>query len=126
MRRRLRRPTTQLLRAGQRAQIFASEEGVQALSFRATTLRDAPAGHIEIETGAAGASARQVHQLSADNKFQDTCIRAVSVVPEHDTAITLEPAETTGSVFYLIVGAAFIVGATLWTLWEAMGGSPWL
>lgn len=126
MRRRLRRPATQLLRAGKRAQIFASEDGVQSLSFRATTLKERPAGRVEIDTGETGARGQQVHQLGVENTFQNMCIRAVSIVPVHDTAITIEPAESKTSVFYLIVGAAFVVGATLWTLWEAMGGSPWL
>ena len=121
MRRRLRRPATQLLRAGHRARIFASEEGVQSLRFRAATLKGNPAGRVEVETGPGGTAAQRVFKLHPDNTFEDTDIRAVSIVPEHDTAITFVPAETKGSLFYLIVGAVFVAGATLWTFWEAMG-----
>ena len=126
MRRRLRRPATQFLRAGHRARIFASDEGVQSLRFRAATLKGDPVGRVEVETFAGGTAAQQVFQLGADNAFQDTSIRAVSIVPEHDTAITFEAGESKGSMFYLIVGAAFVIGATVWTLWEAMGGASWL
>lgn len=126
MRRRPRRPATQLLRAGHRTKIFASEEGVQTLNFRAVTLKGVPSGRIEVETGQPGGSSQQIVQLSPDNQIQDACIRAVSIVPEHDTAISFEPPETKSSVFYLVIGAAFVVGATMWTLWEAMGGAPWL
>ena len=121
--RRRRRPATHFLRAGHRARIFASDEGVPFLRFRAATLKGDPAGRIEIETGDTGQAAQQVFQLRPDNRFENADIRAVSIVPEHDTAITFVPAETKGFLFYLIVGAAFVAGATLWTLWEAVGGA---
>lgn len=122
MRRRARRPGTHLLRAGQRTAVFASKDGVPELRFRAQVLQGRPEGRVEIETGDADKPDRSVLDLGIENALTGDPIRSVSVVPAKDTAITFETGQSGGGIAYTLLGAAFVVLATVWTAWDFVGG----
>lgn len=122
MRRRQRRPGTHLLRAGERTQVFKSETGADFVRFRAMTLKGKPEGRIDVETGEPSAPTHDTRDLKDENLFEGQSVLNISVVPVNDTAITFAPREQSGSIFYLLIGFAFVAGATLWTTLEFFGG----
>ena len=121
MLRRKRRQSTHLLRAGQRTQVFKSDEGATFVRFNAMTLKGDPEGRVDFETGDPAEPERHTRDLSAENLFQEMDVLNISVVPVHDTAITFVPPDQKGSFFYLFIGFAFVLGATIWTAKEFLG-----
>lgn len=123
MLRRKRRAGTHLLRAGERTQVFQSETGVPFARFRAMTLKGEPVGRIDFETGDPAEPRAHSDALCAENLIENGPILKISIVPEHDTAITfVQRDDSKGSVFYMVLGFAFICVATAWTAWDFMGG----
>ena len=121
MLRRKRRQSTHLLRAGQRANVFQSDEPTAFVRFRAQVLQGTPEGRVDIETGDPENPQMHCRDLATENLFEDSDVLKISVVPTYDTAITFAPPEQRGSFFYLLVGFVFIVGATVWTAKDFLG-----
>ncbi|MEM7213074.1 MAG: hypothetical protein AAF479_14485 [Pseudomonadota bacterium] len=122
MLRRKRRPGTHLLRAGQRTNTFESDEGVPEVRFRAQVLQGQPSGRIDVEAGEPDAPVRRVLDLQVDNAIIEDRVRKISIVPDSDTAITFVTEQDKPSIFYPIIGAAFVLLATATTFWEFIGG----
>ena len=121
MLRRKRRQSTHLLRAGQRANVFQSDEPAPFVRFRAQVLQGEPAGRIDYETGDPANPQKHAADLGVENLFEGVGVLKISVVPTHDTAITFQPPEQGGSFFYLLVGFLFVLGATVWTARDFLG-----
>lgn len=123
MRRRQRRAGTYLLRAGERTLVFQSETGAPFARFRAMTLKGEPCGRIDYETGDLASPSTHTEVLAAENVIETGPILKISIVPEHDTAITFVPkVDRKGSALYLVLGFVFICVATFWTAWDFFGG----
>lgn len=123
MRRRQRRAHTHLLRAGERTEVFKSEDGAPYARFRAMTLKGEPAGRIDYETGEASTPVAHTTSLAPENVIELGPILRISIVPEHDTAITFVPkGDPKTSPIYMILGFVLVCIATAWTAWDFIGG----
>ncbi|MEM7056861.1 MAG: hypothetical protein AAF557_04685 [Pseudomonadota bacterium] len=118
MRRRPRPPGTQLARAGERTLILTADKPVPEVRFRASSLADDPKGRVEIDRG----SGPEVQELGTEVRIDGTGLVAVSIVPEADTAITFLPAEQPGNWPFMIGGMILLAAASLWTLYDFLGG----
>ncbi|MEM9062897.1 MAG: hypothetical protein AAGD13_20735 [Pseudomonadota bacterium] len=119
--RRLRRPTTQLARAGERTCILTVDREVPLVRFRATTLQGEPAGRVEVETGSKDAPVLNVRDLAGEVEIDGDALVQISIVPERDTAITFLPVNTPTSPVWFAVGTVLVLGASLWTAWDFFG-----
>ena len=118
MRRRPRPPGTQLARAGERTVILTADKPVPEVRFRASTLNNQPAGRVEVDRG----SGPETLELGPEVRIDGEGLVAVSVVPDADTAITFLPVERPGNLPMMIGGMILLTGATLWTLYDFVGG----
>ncbi|MGD1922691.1 MAG: hypothetical protein ACFB03_00685 [Paracoccaceae bacterium] len=121
--RRLRRPTTQLARAGERTCILTVDRAVPSVRFRATTLQGEPTGRIEVETGSPDTPDMSVRDLASEVEIRGDGLVRVSIIPRSDTAITFLPTETPASPLWFAVGAILVFGASIWTAWDFFGGA---
>ena len=119
MRRIRRAPGTQLARAGERTTILRVDKPVPQVRFRATTLKGSPEGRIEIDTGQ---TLPRSERLAPENHVPGDGLVSLSIVPEHDTAITFLPTERPGNTPALLGGMALMVGAIGWTMFEFLAG----
>ena len=118
MRRRPRPPGTQLARAGERTLILTADKPVPEVRFRASSLADEPKGSVHVDRG----SGLEVQDLGPEVRIDGAGLVAVSIVPDADTAITFLPVERPGSLPFMILGMIILAGASLWTLYDFMGG----
>ncbi len=118
MRRRPRPPATQLARAGERTLILTADKPVPEVRFRASSLTEDPKGRVEIDRG----TGPEVQELEPEVRIDGNGLVAVSIVPEADTAITFLPVEQQGNLAMMIVGMILLAAASLWTLYDFLGG----
>lgn len=117
MRRRLRQPTTQLARAGQRTTILAAQPDAETVRFRAKVLQGTPTGRLEIERSGEDGIVRATQPLAAENEVATEALTALHVIPDHDTAISLKaPRNGSSPGFALLGGAAMLVAIGLTAL----------
>ncbi len=121
MRRRLRRPTTQLARAGERTPILNVDTPVPEVRFRAVVLNGTPSGAVEVETGDSENPRRQSIPLQEEHRIDGTDLVRISLVPHTDTAVTFLPVETKGSLPFVILGALVVIGGLGLTVIDLLG-----
>lgn len=115
MGRRRRAPGTQFARAGERTTILLGDMPLDRIRFRAVTLVGEPTGRIEMELAE---GKRLVEELKGEQTLAAGDLKSLSVVPEHDTAITFLPVDRPSSPLYFLLGGALLLGAVLLTAWD--------
>ena len=121
MLRRARRNRVQLLRAGERSHVLIADTEVPLVRFRAQCLQGEPAGTVEVKSGNAESPNTRTFPLHVENIIDASGLVSVSIVPDQDTAITFTSEAQHTSIMMTLLGAIFVVGATLWTAWEFLG-----
>jgi len=118
MRRRRRAPGTQLARAGRRTCILTVDTPVPLVRFRASVLDGDPSGQVEADRGG---PLPQISALREQVEISGADLIAVSVVPDHDTAITFLPVRRADSMPAMIGGLVLVAAAIGWTVYEFLG-----
>ena len=117
MRRKLRRPSTQLARAGERTCIVTADEPVPYVVFRAASLEGEPEGRIDVRRTAG----TETQPLLGENRVDGTGLVDISIVPKRDTAITVRVlTDRPTSMPLAIGGIVLVIGAVVFTAWDML------
>ena len=118
MRRVLRRPSTQLARAGERTCIITADTPVPYVRFRASSLTGPVAGRIDVLRS----GGTEVVPLRDENRIDGAGLREITIVPDRDTAITVRTITDAPTSLPLVIGGTvLVIGAVLLTAWDVMG-----